>query len=101
MYTGVYVCLVIPGLVVGTVGGGTQLATQKECLSMMGCFGKVTFNSTGICNTSAHELQYVMTQQCICILYLTMSNMMQYSYQEKDVCGRKVTQEHKITSNVL
>ena len=48
VYTGVYVCLVIPGLVVGTVGGGTQLATQKECLSMMGCFGKVTYNCKGI-----------------------------------------------------
>lgn len=41
VHTGIYVCLVMPGLVIGTVGGGTQLATQKECLSMMGCFGKV------------------------------------------------------------
>jgi hydroxymethylglutaryl-CoA reductase len=39
-YAGVYVCLVLPGLVIGTVGGGTQLATQRECLSMMGCYGK-------------------------------------------------------------
>ena len=41
VYGGVYVCLVIPGLVIGTIGGGTQLATQKECLAMMGCYGKV------------------------------------------------------------
>ena len=41
-YSGVYVCLTLPGLVIGTVGGGTQLATQKECLSMMGCYGKVS-----------------------------------------------------------
>ena len=41
-YSGLYVCLTLPGLVIGTVGGGTQLATQKECLSMMGCYGKVS-----------------------------------------------------------
>ena len=41
-YSGVYACLTLPGLVIGTVGGGTQLATQKECLSMMGCYGKVS-----------------------------------------------------------
>ena len=40
-YSGVYASLILPGLVIGTVGGGTQLATQKECLSMMGCYGKV------------------------------------------------------------
>jgi hydroxymethylglutaryl-CoA reductase (NADPH) len=39
-YSGVYASLTLPGLVIGTVGGGTQLATQKECLSMMGCYGK-------------------------------------------------------------
>jgi hydroxymethylglutaryl-CoA reductase (NADPH) len=33
----VNVCL--PNLVVGTVGGGTGLPTQKECLSMLGCAG--------------------------------------------------------------
>ena len=40
-YTGIYVSVVIPSLVVGTVGGGTALATQKECLAMMGCYGQV------------------------------------------------------------
>lgn len=29
----------LPNLLVGTVGGGTHLATQKECLSIMGCLG--------------------------------------------------------------
>lgn len=33
----VNVCL--PNLVVGTVGGGTGLPTQKECLSLLGCAG--------------------------------------------------------------
>ena len=29
----------LPALVVGTVGGGTQLPTQRECLAVMGCAG--------------------------------------------------------------
>jgi len=34
-----YVSVKLPGLVVGTVGGGTGLGTQKECLSLLGCYG--------------------------------------------------------------
>lgn len=34
-----YVSLTLPSLVVGTVGGGTNLATQKECLEMIDCHG--------------------------------------------------------------
>ena len=29
----------LPSLVVGTVGGGTGLPTQKECLELLGCYG--------------------------------------------------------------
>lgn len=29
----------IPNITAGTVGGGTGLPTQKECLELMGCFG--------------------------------------------------------------
>lgn len=35
-----YVAVTLPSLVVGTVGGGTGLPTQKECLEMMHCFGE-------------------------------------------------------------
>ena len=31
--------VMIPNLLVATVGGGTGLGTQKECLEIMGCFG--------------------------------------------------------------
>jgi len=34
-----YVSLTLPSLVVGTVGGGTNLPTQRECLQMLGCHG--------------------------------------------------------------
>jgi hydroxymethylglutaryl-CoA reductase (NADPH) len=29
----------IPLLIVATYGGGTGLATQRECLEMLGCYG--------------------------------------------------------------
>lgn len=32
-----YASLTLPGLIVGTVGGGTSLPTQKECLELMDC----------------------------------------------------------------
>ncbi|WP_022835079.1 hydroxymethylglutaryl-CoA reductase [Salisaeta longa] len=35
-----YVSLTIPSLIVATYGGGTGLATQRECLELMGCYGK-------------------------------------------------------------
>ena len=34
-----YFSFTIPALIVATYGGGTGLATQKECLEIMGCFG--------------------------------------------------------------
>ena len=39
-----YLSLTIPSLIVGTHGGGTGLATQRECLEMLGCFGKGKVN---------------------------------------------------------
>lgn len=35
----IYISLYIPNILIGTVGGGTSLVTQKECLEMMGCYG--------------------------------------------------------------
>jgi hydroxymethylglutaryl-CoA reductase (NADPH) len=34
-----YWSITLPSLIVGTYGGGTGLATQKECLEIMGCYG--------------------------------------------------------------
>ena len=34
-----YYSLTIPALIVATYGGGTGLATQRECLEMLGCYG--------------------------------------------------------------
>ncbi|HEX8207068.1 MAG TPA: hydroxymethylglutaryl-CoA reductase [Solirubrobacteraceae bacterium] len=35
-----YYSITIPSLIVATYGGGTALATQRECLEMLGCYGK-------------------------------------------------------------
>ena len=35
-----YASVTLPNLIVGTVGGGTSLPTQKECLEMMNCYGE-------------------------------------------------------------
>jgi hydroxymethylglutaryl-CoA reductase (NADPH) len=35
-----YWSITLPALIVGTCGGGTGLATQRQCLEMLGCYGK-------------------------------------------------------------
>jgi hydroxymethylglutaryl-CoA reductase (NADPH) len=35
-----YVAVRLPNIIVGTVGGGTALGTQRECLEMIGCYGR-------------------------------------------------------------
>lgn len=37
---GLYLSLNLPGLVIGTVGGGTHLPKQKEALQLMDCYGQ-------------------------------------------------------------
>lgn len=34
-----YAAITIPALIVATYGGGTGLATQRECLELLGCYG--------------------------------------------------------------
>lgn len=35
-----YASVTLPNLIVGTVGGGTSLPTQRECLELMDCYGE-------------------------------------------------------------
>ncbi len=39
-----YISITIPSLIVATYGGGTSLATQNECLEVLGCAGKGKVN---------------------------------------------------------
>jgi hydroxymethylglutaryl-CoA reductase (NADPH) len=41
---GLYLSLTIPSLIVATYGGGTGLATQRECLEILGCYGRGKVN---------------------------------------------------------
>lgn len=40
----IYISLTIPSLIVATHGGGTGLATQRECLEVLGCVGRGKVN---------------------------------------------------------
>jgi hydroxymethylglutaryl-CoA reductase (NADPH) len=40
----VSISIYVPNLLVGTVGGGTSLGTQKECLKIMQCYGSGNVN---------------------------------------------------------
>lgn len=54
-----YISVKLPSLLVGTVGGGTGLATQHECLQLMGCAGQgkaKTFAEVVAAATLAGEL---------------------------------------------
>lgn len=42
--TDLYMALTIPSLIVATYGGGTSLATQREALELLGCYGRGTVN---------------------------------------------------------
>ncbi len=35
-----YISITIPSLIIATYGGGTGLATQRECLEILGCYGQ-------------------------------------------------------------
>ncbi len=39
-----YYCVTLPSLIVATLGGGTGLATQSECLKLLGCYGSNRVN---------------------------------------------------------
>ena len=81
-YTGVYVSMVIPSLVVGTVGGGTALATQKECLAMMGCYGQVMSTLSIINPRCACAERVTVVVLCVCV-YVCLSRT-RYSGSTRD-----------------
>ena len=39
-----YISITIPSLIVATYGGGTGLATQRECLELLDCWGRGKVN---------------------------------------------------------
>ena len=59
----IYAAMRLPGLVVGSIGGGTRLPQQRECLEMMGCAGA----------GSAHKLAEVIASFCLALDLSTLS----------------------------
>ena len=53
----------LPSLVVGSVGGGTSLAQQKECLELLGCAGP----------GCAHKLAEIIASFCLALDLSTLS----------------------------
>ncbi len=59
----VYCTMMLPSLVIGTVGGGTNLPQQRECLDIMGCAGP----------GKAHKLAEIMAGYCLALDLSTLS----------------------------
>ncbi|MCP4871068.1 MAG: phosphotransferase [Proteobacteria bacterium] len=60
---GVYASIMLPSLIVGTVGGGTALPTQWEFLEMLGCAGP----------GKAHRLAEIIAGFCLALDLSTLS----------------------------
>ncbi|MBI3562889.1 MAG: phosphotransferase [Gammaproteobacteria bacterium] len=52
-----YVCMSMPTLPIGTIGGGTRLPHQRECLEMLGCYGA----------GNAHKLAEIIIGFCLAL----------------------------------
>jgi NADP-dependent 3-hydroxy-3-methylglutaryl-CoA reductase len=59
----VYATMTLPSMVIGTVGGGTNLPQQKECLAMLGCAGP----------GKAHKLAEIIASWCLALDLSTLS----------------------------
>ncbi len=59
----VYASMMLPSLVIGTVGGGTSLAHQRECLDIMGCAGP----------GNSHRLAEIIAGYCLALDLSTLS----------------------------
>lgn len=58
-----YCTMTLPSLVIGTVGGGTSLAQQKECLSLIDCAGP----------GRSHKLGEIIAAYCLALDISTLS----------------------------
>src|SRR5690606_31115129 len=58
-----YCTMSMPSLVIGTVGGGTNLPQQRECLELLGCAGP----------GKAHKLAEIIAAYCLALDISTLS----------------------------
>ncbi len=67
---GIYVSVLLPALIVGTVGGGTGLPAQQEALAMMGCAGA----------GKSRRLAEIIAGYCMALDLSTMSALVHGSF---------------------
>lgn len=60
---GIYASMMMPCLVIGSVGGGTNLAHQRECLEIIGCAGQ----------GKSHKLAEIIASFCLSLDLSTLS----------------------------
>ena len=72
---GVTLTAYLPSLVIGTVGGGTGLPAQRECLEIMGCAG----------NGKQFRLAEIMVATCLALDLSTLSA----------ICAKEFAQAHE------
>lgn len=58
-----YAAMTLPGLVIGTVGGGTNLPQQRECLELLQCAGQ----------GNAHKLAEIIASFCLALDISTLA----------------------------
>jgi NADP-dependent 3-hydroxy-3-methylglutaryl-CoA reductase len=63
---GIYVSMMLPTLIIGTIGGGTGLPCQNECLKLMGCNGQ----------GNAYKLAEIIASYCLALDLSTASAIM-------------------------
>ncbi len=76
---GLTVMVVLPSLVIGTVGGGTGLPTQKECLELMGCYG----------SGKVYRFAEIIAATCLCLDLSTLGAIVSNEFvQSHERLGR-------------
>lgn len=76
----VYCSITLPSLVVGTVGGGTGLPDQAECLQLIGCYGK----------GNAYKLGEIIASFCLALDLSTLSALANDEFAKShELLGRK------------
>lgn len=76
----VYCSITLPSLVVGTVGGGTNLPDQAECLALIGCYG----------SGNGYKLAEIIASFCLALDLSTLSALANDEFAKShELLGRK------------
>ncbi len=81
----------LPNLVIGTVGGGTSLPAQRECLEMMNCCGQ----------GNVYKLAEIITAACIALDISTSAAVCANEFvKAHEILGRKKAKKGIVRSDI-